>query len=106
MHQLLLRPILAANQHSIYGAVADFVPRFRSPSRTLSSNVSEDVVPKVPSEQVSCPTKNTIWNSKAHGNLVQQRDEQFFKCLAENVKLTLLVKTPDSRGMYWRENSW
>ena len=25
--ELLLRPILAANQHSIYGAVADFVPR-------------------------------------------------------------------------------
>ena len=43
--------------------------------------MSVDVVPKVPSELVSCPTKNAIWNSKALGNLVQQRDEKFLNVL-------------------------
>ena len=53
----------------------------------LVAEVSDDEAPKVPSELVSCLTKNTTWNSKAHKNLVQQRDENF-KNLPEDVQLT------------------
>ena len=53
----------------------------RQPSRIgaeISLSEQKDVVPKVPSQPVSCPTKNTHGTSTAQGNLVQQRDEKFF----------------------------
>ena len=92
--ELLLRTIFAVNQFSIYGAVADWCPAFTQRAEghssqsagKLAAKVSDDEVPEVPSELVSCLTKNTTWNSNAQGNLVQQGDGKF-QILPEDVQL-------------------
>ena len=49
--------------------------------------MSDDEAPKVPSELVSCLTKNSTWKFEAQGNLVQRRDERYTN-LPEDVNLT------------------
>ena len=104
--ELLLRTAIAVNQLSIHGAVADWCRAFNQRAEghpsggtgKLVAKFSDDYFSKVPSELVSCLNKNATWNSKAHGNLVQQRDEKF-QNVPEDVQLTQISETLDSRGV-------